>query len=260
MSHLNAFINKKLKKRLEVDKTLSKAILTIKSKALIITDKLVLYIVIATIIGARLGHLIFYEDPSYYLKNPINILKLREGGLASHGGAFAILIALIFFCRYLRRYHPKISYVHLLDFIAAPTAFAGFCIRVGNFFNQEILGASTTMFWGVIFGHPQDGGPIVARHPMQLYEGFFYLLVFFFLFYLSYKLFFLKREGKLIGLFLILVFAFRFFIEFLKVKQSVLIDDKSFLLMGQILSIPFVILGIVFLFWEKIKSFFLQER
>jgi prolipoprotein diacylglyceryl transferase len=210
--------------------------------------------VIATILGARLGHIIFYENPSYYLNNLKVIFDIRNGlsGLSSHGAAFAILIALYLFTISIKKYKPKLSFIHVLDFIAPPTALAGFFIRVGNFFNQEILGVPTNKFFGVIFLNPQERLAKVPRHPVQLYEAFFYLTTFFLLFYLSKKKYFLLKEGKLIALFLILIFTFRFFIEFLKVRQSDVISDSSFLLMGQYLSIPFVIIGIIFFIWDNL--------
>nr|NGX63796.1 Prolipoprotein diacylglyceryl transferase [Candidatus Anoxychlamydiales bacterium] len=233
LDRLNAFIESNIKNRLFLENSFSSAIITIKKKLIQITDRLVVYVVVATIIGARVGHLIFYETPAYYLKNPINILKVWQGGLASHGAAVAIMIALILFCYYLRKFSPKLTYVHLLDFVVIPTSLAGFFIRMGNFFNQEILGVPTNLPWGIIFGAPMEDVSIVARHPVQLYEAIFYLAVFFILFFLSRKKYFLLKDGKIFALFLILVFGFRFFIEFLKVQQSDILQTDTFFLMGQ---------------------------
>lgn len=260
LDFLNNFINDQIKNRLFLENSFTTSILSIKNKILKITDKLLIYMIVATIIGARIGHLIFYESPDYYLKNPINIIKVWNGGLASHGAAIGILIAMIIFCYQLRKVRPKLTYIHLFDFIGVAVAFAGFCIRVGNFFNQEILGIQTTVPWGVIFGNPMENVSIVPRHPVQLYEAFFYLIVFFLLYFLSYKKYFLLKEGKLFSLFLILVFTFRFFIEFLKINESNILNDNSFLSMGQYLSIPFIIIGIFLLFWDSIKSFFLKNN
>jgi len=256
----NSFINNKIKNRLLLENAFFNSILTTEKKIRLIADKLVVYIIIATLVGARLGHLIFYEKPAYYLKNPLVIFKLWQGGLASHGAAIAIIIALFTFSKYLKKYSPKISYVHLLDFICPSVAFAGFCIRIGNFINQEIIGVPTKKFWGVVFLNPQDNVSVIPRHPVQLYEAFFYLMVFFSLYFFTYKKYFLKKEGKLYSFFLILVFTFRFFIEFLKIKQSHLLHEESFLLMGQYLSLPFIFLGISFFFWDKIKNFFLKKK
>lgn len=200
-----------------------------------ITDRLTSYIVVATIIGARLGHILFYEDIFYYISHPWNIFNLREGGLASHGAAIFIILFIYIFSKK----EKTVSFLSLLDLIAAPAALAGFFIRIGNFFNQEILGVATNVPWGVMFGSLQE-----VRHPVQLYEAFFYLILFFTLFFIK-KEFFLKR-GKMIGIFFIAIFSFRIFIEFFKVKQSFWIS--SGFLMGQYLSIPFIFLGIFFLF------------
>jgi len=260
LEFLNNFINNQIKNRFFLEKTFSSSIISNKKKVIKFTDKLLIYVIIATVIGARVGHLIFYEKPQYYLENPLILFKIWHGGLASHGAAIAILIAIFVFCHKLKNFKPKLSYVHLLDFVCIPVAFAGFCIRIGNFINQEIIGIETSVPWGVIFMNPMENVLIVPRHSVQLYEAFFYLLVFFLLFYLSYKKSFLLQEGKLLSLFLILVFVFRFFIEFLKVKESKLLEEDSFLLMGQYLSIPFIIIGIIFLFWPQIKSFFLKNN
>ncbi|NGX36200.1 MAG: hypothetical protein K1000chlam1_01039, partial [Candidatus Anoxychlamydiales bacterium] len=169
-------------------------------------------------------------------------------------------IALIFVWKYIKKYTPKLSYVRILDFMAVPTVLAGFFIRLGNFFNQEIVGTQTSVFWAVIFVNPMDNIAIVPRHPVQFYEGLCYLFIFLLLYYLTYKKFILKKEGVLVGLFFILVFSSRFFLEFLKVKQSDILDADAFILMGQYLSIPFILIGIFFLFFTKIKSFFLKNN
>ena len=113
-----------------------------------------------------------------------------------------------------------------------PVALAASFIRIGNFFNQEILGKKTSVFCAVIFGSPMDGSIPFARHPVQIYEAIFYFLVFSILVYLAFKTKILKFPGKLIGIFLVLVFSFRFFVEFLKEKQSFFIENRSFFLMG----------------------------
>jgi prolipoprotein diacylglyceryl transferase len=200
--------------------------------------------VFATIIGARLGHIIFYENFKNYLLNPLKIFKVWEGGLASHGAALFIIIFLYILSLKLKK--EKITFINLLDLIAVPTAFAGFCIRIGNFFNQEIIGKKTTVFFAVVFGSPSNQAAIFPRHPAQLYEAFFYLLLFFFLFFLAYRSEIFLKKGKMIGYFLIFTFSFRFFIEFYKIQESVILKN-SFFLMGQYLSIPFILLGIFFL-------------
>lgn len=217
--------------------------------SLSLTDRLTLYIVIATVVGARLGHFLFYESPSRYLKNPIEILQIREGGLASHGAAVAIILSLILFCK--RNKVEGLNWIKLLDLIVTPTALVASFIRVGNFINQEILGKESHLPWAVFFGHPADwNAQMVPRHPVQIYEALFYLFVFGLLFFLTYRKSFLLKKGKLVGLFLILVFGFRYLIEYLKIEQSHYFTSSHFT-MGQILSVPIVILGMVFYFWDR---------
>lgn len=221
--------------------------------ALRITDRLVIYVVASTIIGARLGHFLFYERPSDYLRDPIELLRIRQGGLASHGAAIAILIALWLFAKWAARIDKGLGWLRLLDFLSIPTALAAGFIRIGNFIGQEILGTPTSLPWGVVFGHPEDHSYPVPRHPVQIYEALFYFAVAFLLWRLSMRPRFLLAKGWLIGLFLILVFAFRFFIEFVKEEQSRLLSMAGELTMGQWLSIPFVLLGAI-LFYRAKKS------
>lgn len=224
-----------------------------KKLAVDIADSLTIYIVIATVIGARLGHFLFYERPEVYLKRPIEILQIWEGGLASHGAVIAILFALWLFSKKARKIDPRLGWTKLLDLLAPPAALVGFFIRIGNFINQEILGTVSNMPWAVIYGHPMDRSLPLPRHPVVLYEAFFYLAVFFLLFALAYKERFLKKKGFFIGVFLISVFSFRFFIEVFKEKQSHLLTSFP-LTMGQILSIPMVFLGIFFLLAGRSKK------
>ncbi len=223
----------------------------IKKKAYQIGDKLTIYLVIGTVLGARIGHFLFYEKPSDYLTDIGQIFRVWEGGLASHGGAIGIILAAGLFS--LKTKKEGLTWVRLLDFLSVPAAFASFCIRIGNFFNQEILGTPTTVPWAIIFGHPADRSLPIPRHPAQLYEAFFYILVFFLLFRLSYSPKFLFVKGRLVGLFLILVFGFRFLIEYFKLEQSHLLSLTSTLTMGQILSIPAILAGFLLLFWKRRK-------
>lgn len=221
-----------------------------KREATQIADRLTLYMILGTVIGARLGHFLFYEHPSLYLNNPLQIFKTWEGGLASHGGALGIIIALLIFSWRIKQTYPQLNWIRLLDFVCIPTALAATCIRIGNFVNQEVLGTPTDLPWGVVFGHPADHTLPLPRHPVQLYEAVFYLAVFFLLFRLSYKNYFFKTEGKLIGLFLMLVFGFRFLIEFWKTEQSHILSTQT-LTMGQILSLPLILLGLVFFLFRS---------
>lgn len=206
-------------------------------------DQLAMYMIAATIIGARIGHCLFYE-PEYYLANPLEMFKVWKGGLASHGAAVGIMLALWLF----RRKSGK-SYLWVIDRVVITVALAGVLIRTGNFMNSEIYGIPTTLPWGVIFERNMETLP---KHPTQIYEALAYLLIFFFLAY-SYHLKRTKiREGFLFGWFLILVFATRFIIEFIKNPQ-VEFEETMALNMGQILSIPLVLLGIGVLIWPRIK-------
>ncbi len=213
-----------------------------KERATQITDRLTLYMILGTIIGARLGHFLFYEHPQNYLSDPWEIFRIWEGGLASHGAAVGIILSLALFSYRLRSSEPSLTLLRLLDFVSVPTAFAACLIRIGNFINQEILGSPSSLPWAVQFGHPADRSLPIPRHPVQIYEALFYLCVFFLLWRLTFKKSFLHNQGRLIGLFLILVFGFRFLIEFIKTEQSHLLSSCP-LTMGQWLSIPAVIAG-----------------
>ncbi|MEZ6195139.1 MAG: prolipoprotein diacylglyceryl transferase [Planctomycetota bacterium] len=201
-------------------------------------DSLLTWMVVATIIGARLGHCLFYE-PAYYLSHPEKIIAVWEGGLASHGGAIGILIALWLYTRT----RPDQPYLWLLDRIVLPTALAGCFIRLGNFFNSEIVGVHTDRSWGVIFRRLHDPEP---RHPAQLYESVCYLLVFFLLWAIYRSRGAATPRGRLLGLFLVLVFGARFAIEFVKKRQAAWGEDLP-LSVGQLLSIPVFALGVYIL-------------
>lgn len=203
-------------------------------------DRLTIYMALGTIIGARLGHCFFYE-PSYYLRNPAEILAIWKGGLASHGAGIGILIAMWLFVR-----KEKKDFLWILDRIAIVVALAGFFIRMGNLMNSEIYGVETTLPWGFVFLRNNEVAP---KHPTQIYEGLAYLLIFILLF----RIYWSKKgehiQGTLISLFLILVFTARFLIEFVK-EDQVAFEAGMELNMGQILSIPFILLGIAGLVWS----------
>ncbi len=199
-------------------------------------DPLLVHIMLGTVIGARLGHCLFYE-PAYYLSHPIQILFVWEGGLASHGGGLGVLFALWLFAKK----HPATPYLWLLDRVAILTALAGGMIRMGNFLNSEIIGKPTDGSWGVVFV-PIDNLP---RHPSQLYESFFYLSLACLLWAL-WKKGLAQAPGRLVGLFLLATFTFRFFIEFIKENQTLAEQDLA-LNIGQILSLPLILLGIFFI-------------
>jgi prolipoprotein diacylglyceryl transferase len=211
-----------------------------------VLDRLTIYMIIGTILGARLGHCFFYE-PVYYLKNPSEILMVWQGGLASHGAAIGILAALWFFAK-----KEKKDYTWILDRIVITVALAGFLIRMGNLMNSEVYGVETTVPWGFIFLRNYETLP---KHPTQIYEALAYLAIF----VLLYRLYWTKKgehyQGLLISLFLILLFGVRFFIEFIK-EEQVAFEATMKLNMGQWLSIPFVLIGA----WGLYKTFKMKKK
>ncbi|MCH9616767.1 MAG: Phosphatidylglycerol--prolipoprotein diacylglyceryl transferase [Chlamydiia bacterium] len=228
-----------LKLRLYLEEREEDPIPSIQSQSITFAESALLYIIIATVVGSRLGHILFYENIWPYITSPIMIIKTWEGGLASHGGIIAIFIAAYLFIR-----KRSISFLTFMDLISIPTIFVCSWIRIGNFVNQEILGAASSLPWAIIFKHPADGALPVARHPMQLYEFLLYASVFFLLFSLWKKNTYKKQTGLYTGLTLVISFSVRFFLEFLKVPQS--IYDYHFPLQtGQLLSIPMILFGLV---------------
>ncbi len=207
-------------------------------------DTLVLYMIVATVVGARLGHCLFYE-PTRYLADPISILRIWEGGLASHGAAIGIVIGMWLFARKRAAY----SFWWLADRIVMVVALAGVTIRLGNFFNSEIYGTVTDLPWGVVFTLANEKLP---RHPTQLYESLAYGLIFIFL-WLRHKRFDGKPPASSqFAIFLTLTFLARFLIEFVKLEQGGLDDATLPLRMGQLLSIPFILLGLYL--WRRSSS------
>jgi len=207
-------------------------------------DSLFLHMLLGALIGARLGHCLFYH-PSHYLANPLDIIAFWKGGvrgLASHGGALGILVSLYL---YVRK-HPDRSYLPLVDRVVIPTALGGAFIRLGNFFNSEIFGRVTDVPWAVTFLRI-DNQP---RHPTQLYESFSYLLIFGILLWDYRRRGAETPPGRLLGLFLALIFTARFLIEFVKVRLSEYGQDIP-LSTGQLLSIPMVIAGLTLIWYSS---------
>jgi phosphatidylglycerol---prolipoprotein diacylglyceryl transferase len=198
-------------------------------------DKLTIYMAIGTIVGARLGHCFFYE-PDYYLAHPLEIIKIWKGGLASHGAGIGIVTAIGIFA--LRE---KRNFVWTIDRIAIVVALSGLFIRMGNLMNSEIYGVETTLPWGFVF---LRNGETAPKHPTQIYEALAYLVIFLILFRIYWKNKGAFASGLLISLAMILIFTARFFIEFVKEVQ-VPWEKGMALNMGQLLSIPFVIIGII---------------
>lgn len=219
-------------------------------------DWLTLYVFIATLIGARLGHCFFYEW-DYYSKNPVEILMVWEGGLASHGAAIAIVLALLI---YVRRY--KVNVWWLFDRVAMAIPVAAAFVRFGNLMNSEIFGKPADLPWAFVFLRDPDANitdvqgnlvQLVPRHPTQLYEAFAYLLITLVLVILYRKMKGHIRPGLFVGIFLTMMFTARFLIEFLKEVQ-VDFEKTMHLDMGQYLSIPFVLLGIGFIIHSQYRK------
>lgn len=228
----------------------------IRTMALSLTDRLTWFVVLGIIVGARLGHVFFYDWP-YFKHHPEEIFNISEGGLAglaSHGGAVGILLAIALFKISISKKYPELTFWTIVDIVAVPTSLAGFFIRLGNFFNQEILGTPSQLPWAVIFGHPADGSLSMPRHPVQLYEGFAYLFLFVLIFSLWKWTQVRWKPGFITGLFFILLFTIRFFLEFFKTSQSFVIDERN-IQMGQYLSLPFILTGFILLYYsQKIKA------
>jgi len=197
-------------------------------------DRLFQYVVIGALVGARLGHCLFY-DPAYYLTHPIAILKIWEGGLASHGNGIGLFITLYLYARNT----PGQTYLWILDRLSIATALAGTFIRLGNLFNSEILGTPTDVPWAFIFARVDA----IPRHPVQLYESVAYACIFLMLLMLYRRKRTAILPGQLLGAFCTATFGIRFILEFLKVPQAAF-GHEFFLNMGQLLSIPFIILGV----------------
>ncbi len=207
-------------------------------------DSLFFYIIIATVIGARLGHVFFYGW-DYYSHHPLEIIKTWHGGLASHGGAVGILIALWLHSKLV----TKRTMLWSLDRIVVPTALVAAFIRTGNLMNSEIYGIQTSLPWGFIF---ERNNEILPKHPTQIYEALFYILAFTVLMWLYLKTSAKNRPGLLLGVFFVMIFTPRFFIEFIKENQEAF-ESGMILNMGQWLSIPFI-LGGIYLIIRAIKK------
>ena len=219
-----------------------------------IFDPLWIYCYFGILIGARLGHCLFYQ-PDYYLSRPLEMLlpiTIDSGGavtltgyagLASHGGTLGLMIALFIYA-----YRNKINIWTVLDNIAIATPIVACFIRIGNFMNSEIIGKPTNADWGVVF----VAEDMIPRHPAQLYEALAYLIIFVLGLVIYRKKGTNLHKGFYFGFCLTTIFLFRFFVEFWKERQ---VDFESNMLldMGQILSIPFVILGLFCMIYRKMK-------
>jgi phosphatidylglycerol---prolipoprotein diacylglyceryl transferase len=218
-------------------------------------EKLSIYSMIGILVGARLGHCLFYE-PSYYFSHPVEMILpitfLPDGGikftgyqgLASHGGVLGLLIAIYIYSR-----KTKHSMIDTIDLIAVVSGLSFGFIRIGNFMNSEIIGNPTTLPWGVIFERV-DSKP---RHPAQLYEAISYFIIFTIMLLLYKKMRARLKNGFLFGLATVLFFTARFVIEFVKENQ-VGFEDGMPLNMGQLLSLPYIAVGIGFIIYGLMKT------
>lgn len=206
-------------------------------------DNLLYVIMGSTILGARLAHCLIY-DPVFYLTHPLEILKIWQGGLASHGGAIGLLLGLWW---YAKRYH--IAFLWLTDRIAIPAAFGGMLVRCANFLNSEIVGNPTDGGWGVVFVAVDN----VPRHPVQLYEAGAYLLIFAVLIILYRRYGKHLSNGLLTGIFLTSVFLARFVLEYFKTPQAAYETGFS-ISVGQWLSVPFIAIGMGLMLYALHRS------
>lgn len=213
--------------------------------SLSLLNKLSVYIFIGTIAGARLGHTLFYEF-GYYKNHLLEIIlpfSIRDGrfeltgyqGLASHGAAIGIIIAVIWYC-----WKSKQSFLWIMDRLVIVVALSAFFIRIGNLFNSEIIGKPTNVAWAFIF----ERVDMIPRHPAQLYEAISYLIIFGILWFLYKKKIEKVQQGFVFGSFLIMLFSVRFLVEFLKENQETF-ENTMVINMGQILSIPFILIGVI---------------
>jgi len=220
-------------------------------------DSLFVYMIVGIIAGARLGHCLFYE-PGYYLANPIEILKVWEGGLASHGGVIGIIIAVWLYSRKV----TKLSMLWTFDRVMVPTGFTAAMIRLGNLMNHEIYGGPTDQPWGFrfvdnLYEWMRGAEPVFTEpsHPTQIYEALAYLVVFGITMYLYWKTHAKDRKGLITGVGILIIFLFRFFVEYIKnvqVESEIAMRDNTGLILGQWLSIPFILWGI-WLIWDALR-------
>jgi prolipoprotein diacylglyceryl transferase len=221
-------------------------------------DQLLLYAMVATVVGARMGHYFFYEFPLLQadpMRFFIQMITPPFSGLASHGAAVGLFSA---FYLYVKK-NPGQSYLYVTDRMVIVVSLAGFFIRMGNLMNSEIIGKPTDLPWGFKFFRDYEFNPlgdpamVVARHPSQLYEALSCLVIFALLMWFWSQKKAKTQEGLMTGLFMVVLFGLRFFYEFLKENQSDF-ESQMALNMGQILSIPSVIFGLIVLFYSYKKS------
>ena len=210
-------------------------------------DDYINYAIISIVVGGRLGYVLFYR-PEYYLANPLEILKTYEGGMSFHGALIGVTLSILIFSSY-----RKINPLELSD-ILVQCAPIGFMLgRIANFINGELYGSITSMPWGIAF---PDGGAF-PRHPSQLYESFLEgFVLFWILFYFSFRMRYYKYKGLLTGLFLIFCAVARIFCEFFRVPDFIYMNFTA----GQLYSLPMLFFGVILFYANKKPSRRLYRR
>ncbi|MCB9033137.1 MAG: prolipoprotein diacylglyceryl transferase [Chitinophagales bacterium] len=212
-------------------------------------EELLMYMFIAVIIGARLGHVFFY-DWDYYSQHLSEIPMIWKGGLASHGAAITIPIALWLF----KRKHSDVSYLWILDRVAIPLSLGSAFVRIGNFFNHEIVGKPTGGDFGVVFMRNFEESVHVPRYPSQLFEAILYITIFIVVLTMYKRSKYQPREGSIISTMVIMMFVGRFFLEFFKSGSTLFTIGNLEIIRGHVLSIPFIIIGIAIWYISKKKA------
>lgn len=217
-------------------------------------NKLAIFVFVGTLIGARLGHTLFYEFGyyKYHLLEIILPFRIANGqfeltgyqGLASHGGAIGIIAAVVLYCRKYKQ-----SFLWIMDRLGIVVALSAFFIRLGNLFNSEIIGKPSNVSWAFIF----ERVDMIPRHPAQLYEAVLYLIIFSILWVLYKNKIQKVKKGFLFGCFLVMLFSVRFLIEFVKENQEAF-ENTMVINMGQILSIPFILIGVYLMLSKSRKE------
>ena len=213
-------------------------------------DPLLYTLLIGTIVGARLGHCLFYQ-PDYYLtaEHFWEIFQPWKGGLASHGGTIALFIAMWWFAKHYGKKHD-FDFIWILDHLCIAVCFAATFIRLGNLMNSEIYGDVTTLPWGFVF---EGRGETEPKHPTQLYEALSYAILGVALILMYKNRVKWMYKGSYIGIFFIVLFGMRFMIEFIK-EDQVAFEAGMALNMGQWLSIPFILIGVGLLVYSYVKK------
>ncbi|WP_108897125.1 prolipoprotein diacylglyceryl transferase [Chlamydia serpentis] len=214
-----------------------------------------LYSILFIVSGARLAYVVFYGW-HFYLEHPQEIVKIWHGGLSSHGGILGFILWAAVFPKIYKRKVSKLTFLFLTDLCGSVFGIAAFFIRLGNFWNQEIVGTPTSLPWGVVFSDPMQGVIGIPVHPVQLYEGISYLVFSGVLYFLSYKRYLKLGRGYVTAIVCIGVALLRFFAEYVKSYQGKVLGEDCLLTIGQVLSIPLFGFGVILLIvcWMKARQ------